>query len=84
MDAKIIMTVILHGLTLAMVLMLVAGGLTIIFGMMDVLNFAHGSLYMLGAYMGYTVALCGRIIATTVSPRRSPQGLPWGGSPIRS
>jgi branched-chain amino acid transport system permease protein len=56
MDANIIITVILHGLTLAMVLMLVAGGLTIIFGMMDVLNFAHGSLYMLGAYMGYTVA----------------------------
>ncbi len=56
MEAKIIITVILHGLTLAMVLMLVAGGLTIIFGMMDVLNFAHGSLYMLGAYMGYTVA----------------------------
>jgi branched-subunit amino acid ABC-type transport system permease component len=39
-----------------MILMLVAGGLTIIFGMLDVLNFAHGALYMLGAYMGYTVA----------------------------
>jgi len=57
MDPAIIVTTILHGLTVAMVLMLVAGGLTIIFGMMDVLNFAHGSLYMLGAYMGYTVAV---------------------------
>lgn len=56
MDPAIIVTTILHGLTVAMVLMLVAGGLTIIFGMMDVLNFAHGSLYMLGAYMGYTLA----------------------------
>jgi len=57
MDASTIVTTILHGLTLTMVLMLVAGGLTIIFGMMDVLNFAHGSLYMLGGYVGYTVAV---------------------------
>ncbi len=57
MDISIIITTFLHGLTLAMVLMLVAGGLTIVFGMMDVLNFAHGSLYMLGAYMGYTVSV---------------------------
>ncbi|MEJ2715904.1 MAG: branched-chain amino acid ABC transporter permease [Deltaproteobacteria bacterium] len=57
MDPAILITSILHGLTLGMVLMLVAGGLTIIFGMLDVLNFAHGSLYMLGAYMGYTVAV---------------------------
>lgn len=56
MDTATLITTILHGLTLGMVLMLVAGGLTIIFGMLDVLNFAHGSLYMLGAYMGYTVA----------------------------
>ncbi len=57
MDTATLITTILHGLTLGMVLMLVAGGLTIIFGMLDVLNFAHGSLYMLGAYMGYTVAV---------------------------
>ncbi|RJX33979.1 MAG: branched-chain amino acid ABC transporter permease [Desulfarculus sp.] len=56
MDFSALITTILHGLTLGMVLMLVAGGLTIIFGMMEVLNFAHGSLYMLGAYFGYTVA----------------------------
>ncbi len=57
MDSYIIITSVLHGLTLGMVLLLVAGGLTIIFGMLDVLNFAHGSLYMLGAYFGYTVAV---------------------------
>lgn len=56
MEFSSLITTILHGLTLGMVLMLVAGGLTIIFGMLDVLNFAHGSLYMLGAYFGYTVA----------------------------
>jgi branched-subunit amino acid ABC-type transport system permease component len=51
-----IMTCMLHGLILGMVLVIVAGGLTIIFGMLDVLNFAHGSLYMLGGYFGYTLA----------------------------
>ncbi len=51
-----ILPVLLHGLTLSMVLVLVAIGLSIIFGMLDVLNFAHGSLYMLGGYLGYTIA----------------------------
>jgi branched-subunit amino acid ABC-type transport system permease component len=50
-----ILTSMLHGLILGMVLVIVAGGLTIIFGMLDVLNFAHGSLYMLGGYLGYTL-----------------------------
>jgi branched-chain amino acid transport system permease protein len=40
-----------------MVLVLVAGGLSIVFGMLEVLNFAHGSLYMLGGYLGYTIAM---------------------------
>jgi len=47
----------LHGLVYGMLLFLVASGLTLIFGMMGVLNFAHGALYMLGAYFSYTV-LC--------------------------
>ena len=45
----------LHGLTLAMMYILLASGLSIIFGLMRVLNFAHGSLYMLGAYFGFTI-----------------------------
>lgn len=55
MDFSTLITTVLHGLTLGMVLMLVAGGLTVIFGMLEVLNFAHGSLYMLGAYFGFSV-----------------------------
>lgn len=42
------------GLSLAMFLWLVAAGLTLIFGVLGVLNFAHGSLYMLGAYLSYS------------------------------
>jgi branched-subunit amino acid ABC-type transport system permease component len=38
-----------------MILALVASGLTLIFGIMDVVNFAHGEFFMLGAYMGTTV-----------------------------
>ncbi|MCJ7776220.1 MAG: branched-chain amino acid ABC transporter permease [Desulfobulbaceae bacterium] len=41
----------LNGLTYAMFLFLIASGLSIIIGVLGVLNFAHGSLYMLGAYL---------------------------------
>jgi len=43
------------GLSLAAVLFLLSAGLTLIFGMLGVINFAHGSFYMLGAYLGYQV-----------------------------
>lgn len=43
------------GLQIGMTLILIAAGLTLIFGMMDVINVAHGSLYMLGAYFGLTL-----------------------------
>jgi branched-subunit amino acid ABC-type transport system permease component len=46
---------LLNGLVNGMILALVASGLTLIFGIMDVVNFAHGDLYMLGAYVGTTV-----------------------------
>jgi branched-chain amino acid transport system permease protein len=47
----------LVGITEAMYLWLVAAGLSLIFGVLRVLNFAHGSLYMLGAYLTYAVFL---------------------------
>ena len=45
---------LLNGLASASALFLVAAGLTLIFGVTRVVNFAHGSLYMLGAYCAYT------------------------------
>jgi len=45
----------LSGLTAAMFLFIVASGLSLIFGVLRVLNFAHGSFYMLGAYMAWQV-----------------------------
>jgi branched-chain amino acid transport system permease protein len=46
---------IVNGIVSGMILALVASGLTLIFGIMDVVNFAHGELFMLGAYVGTTV-----------------------------
>jgi branched-subunit amino acid ABC-type transport system permease component len=43
------------GLTTAMFLFLIASGLSLVFGVMRVLNFAHGSFYMIGAYMAWQV-----------------------------
>ena len=45
----------LNGIVTGMILALVASGLTLIFGIMEVVNFAHGELFMLGAYVGTTV-----------------------------
>ena len=53
MDQIIIQT--LHGLVNGMILAMVASGLTLIFGIMDIVNFAHGDLLMLGAFVGATV-----------------------------
>jgi branched-chain amino acid transport system permease protein len=44
----------LIGLSLAMYLWLISAGLTIIFGVLGIVNFAHGSLFMVGAYLAYT------------------------------
>jgi branched-chain amino acid transport system permease protein len=44
-----------NGIVTGMILALVASGLTLIFGIMDVVNFAHGELFMLGAYVGVLV-----------------------------
>src|SRR5579885_2659364 len=53
LDLFIIQTV--NGIVAGMILALVASGLTLIFGIMDVVNFAHGELFMLGAYFGVVV-----------------------------
>jgi branched-chain amino acid transport system permease protein len=52
---SIIIIQALHGLAYGMLLFLVASGLTLVFGMMSVLNIAHVSFYMLGAYLSYTM-----------------------------
>lgn len=45
----------LNGISFGMLLFLLASGLTLIFGLMDIINLAHGGYYLLGAYIGFTV-----------------------------
>jgi branched-chain amino acid transport system permease protein len=52
-DASFVFAQSLSGLTAAMFLFLIASGLSLIFGVLRVLNFAHGTFYMLGAYLAY-------------------------------
>src|SRR5262245_28659670 len=47
---------VLNGLQLGVMLFLMAAGLTLVFGVMNVINLAHGSLYMLGAYFAASLA----------------------------
>jgi branched-chain amino acid transport system permease protein len=57
----------LNGLQLGMLLFMLAAGLTLIFGIMDLVNLAHGSLYMIGAYFAASfAALTGSFIAAIV------------------
>ncbi|MCI0478008.1 MAG: hypothetical protein L0Y55_17330, partial [Anaerolineales bacterium] len=46
---------VLRGLAVGAVIFLVAAGFSLIFGLMDVLNLAHGALFMIGAYIGWSV-----------------------------
>src|ERR1700686_2925577 len=53
MDPAAIAIQFLNGLQYGLLLFLVAAGLTLIFGILGVINLAHGSFYMIGAYLAY-------------------------------
>ncbi len=54
MDSILLLTQALNGLQFGIMLFLMAAGLTLVFGVMNLMNLAHGSLYMLGAYLAAT------------------------------
>ena len=65
----------LNGLQYGLMLFLLAAGLTIVFGVMDMINLAHGSLYMIGAFVAawllpvtgsFWLALGGAVVVTAV------------------
>ena len=56
MTATLIAEQVLNGLQFGLMLFLLAAGLTLVFGVMDMMNLAHGSLYMIGAYLMATLA----------------------------
>src|ERR1700741_3177675 len=53
---KLFILTVMNGMTLAALYFLVASGFTLVFGLMRNVNLAHGSLYLLGAYVGYEIA----------------------------
>jgi branched-chain amino acid transport system permease protein len=55
LEAKEWFPTIMQGLSVGALTFLVASGLSLIFGLMDVLNLAHGELFMIGAYVGWTM-----------------------------
>ena len=56
MDTVLVLEQGLNGLQFGLMLFLLAAGLTLVFGIMDMINLAHGSLYMVGAYLAATIA----------------------------
>jgi branched-chain amino acid transport system permease protein len=57
MAPRTYLTLTVAGVAMGMLIFLVASGLTLIFGLMDVLNFAHGALFSWGAYAGFSAVL---------------------------
>jgi branched-chain amino acid transport system permease protein len=55
-NTRLFVVTLLNGLTLASLYFIVASGFTLVFGLMRNVNLAHGSLYLLGGYIGYVVA----------------------------
>lgn len=67
MDSALILIQTLNAVQYGLLLFLVASGLTLIFGVMGVINLAHGSFYMMGAYLAYSLsALTGNLLVTIV------------------
>lgn len=69
MTTGLILTQLLNGLQLGVLLFLLASGLTLVFGIMSVVNLAHGSLYMMGAYFAAAAfnAFGGSFLAAAVA-----------------
>ena len=58
--SSLILPAVLNGLTMGAIYALVALGLTLIYGVLHIINFAHGSLLMLALYAVYLVYICMR------------------------
>src|SRR5262245_29158419 len=72
MSTTLLVVQVLNGLQLGVLLFLIAAGLTLVFGVMDFINLAHGVQYMLGAYLAvmfytmtgsFLLALSGALVA---------------------
>ena len=56
MSIEVLLFTFFNGLLYGMFLFMLSSGLTLIFGMMGILNFAHASFFMIGAYLGFQIS----------------------------
>jgi len=56
MTLELFLFILINGLSQGMVLFIVASGLSLVFGVLRVINFAHGSLYMIGAFLAFSLS----------------------------
>ena len=70
MDWDKLVQIVVNGLTLGSVYALVALGFSMVYGILKLLNFAHGDVLMVGAFIGWGVL--GRLGARSIPPSRSP------------
>ncbi|MEM9773123.1 MAG: hypothetical protein AAF902_00990 [Chloroflexota bacterium] len=68
METKDWVITVLRGLSVGAVTFLVASGLSLILGLMDVLNLAHGEMFMVGAYVGWTVFVRPDTVVDVIPP----------------
>lgn len=68
MERKDFVITVLRGLSVGSITFLVASGFSLIFGLLDVLNLAHGTLFMIGAYVGWTAYVRPDTFIDLVSP----------------
>ena len=68
MSTKDWVITLLRGLSVGALTFLVASGFSLIFGLLDVLNLAHGTLFMIGAYLGWTVYVRPDTFVDVVTP----------------
>ena len=75
----LLLTQFVNALSQSALLFFLGVGLTLIFGLMRIVNFAHGALYMLGAFVGYSLGeLVGQLLARPGAARRC-----WSGCSAR-
>ena len=74
---EIVLVSLLNGLVYGMLLFMLASGLTLIFSMMGVLNFAHASFYMLGAFFGFQISQWLGFWPASSPATISPQSRAW-------
>ena len=73
-NTRLYFVTLLNGLTLASLYFIVASGFTLVFGLMRNVNLAHGSLYLLGGYVGYVVARLDRLVDPRAGGRLPGRG----------